>query len=565
MAELMEVSVETGFAALGLDSRLVEMLVGLEYEEPTPIQRQAIPPLLLGRDLVGRAATGTGKTAAFALPLLHRLAAAAATAAPVKGRPRPPSALILVPTRELAIQVAKAVEKYGAPLGVRVLAVYGGQAMHEQLRVLDRGVDVVVATPGRVLDHVRRGSVKLDCITTVVLDEADEMLDMGFAEDIEAILAGTPTTRQTMLFSATMPPRIKAIAGKHLTDPVEILVAREPVVAGAVPLVRQVACLVPRQHKLAALGRVLDMEAPTAALIFCKTRTEVDELSEALGARGYRPEALHGGMSQEQRDRVMRLFRAGKANLLVATDVAARGLDVEHLTHVVNFHVPSEPEAYIHRIGRVGRAGREGVAITVAEPREQAQLRAIERATGQRIEISRVPTAVDLRVRRLEITRATLKAAIGEGELDRFRAMLESLNGEFDPAEVALAAIKLLHQAKGGDAEEGEDIPVMQPEQSSRGGPRTGGRPPTSSHRGGPRMARIYISVGREAGIGPRDLVGAIANESGLPGSDIRGIEITDRFSLVDVPEDAAEHVIESLNGARMRGRRVNVRRDRQG
>jgi len=564
MPELMEVSVENGFAELGLDSRLVETLISLEYEEPTPIQRQAIPPLLLGRDLVGRAATGTGKTAAFALPLLHKLAAAAAVATPVKGRPRPPSALILVPTRELAIQVAKAVEKYGQPVGVRVLAVYGGQAMHEQLRVLDRGVDVVVATPGRVLDHVRRGSVKLENVTSVVLDEADEMLDMGFAEDIEAILAGTPTTRQTMLFSATMPPRIKAIAGKHLTDPVEILVAREPVAAGSVPLVRQVACLVHRQHKLAALGRVLDMEAPGAALIFCKTRTEVDDLSEALGARGYRPEALHGGMSQEQRDRVMRLFRAGKANLLVATDVAARGLDVEHLTHVVNFHVPGEAETYIHRIGRVGRAGREGVAITVAEPREQSQLRNIERVTGQRIEIARVPTAVDLRVRRMDLTRETLKTAIAVGELDQFRAMLDSLTGELDVAEIALAAIKLLHESRCGTAEDGEDIPVMQPEQP-RGGNRTDRGPVRRGSNSGPRMARIFISVGREAGIGPRDLVGAIANESGLPGSDIRGIEITDRFSLVDVPEDAAEHVIESLNGVRMRGRRVSVRRDRQG
>ncbi|MBA4189034.1 MAG: heavy metal transporter [Planctomycetaceae bacterium] len=556
-------SVESAFAGLGLDSRLVETLAALGYEEPTPIQRKAIPPLLEGRDIVGRAATGTGKTAAFALPLLHRLAAAAAVVTPTKAR-RQPTALILVPTRELAIQVAKAVEKYGQPLGVRVLAVYGGQAMHEQLRVLDRGVDVVVATPGRVLDHVRRGSVKLDTITSVVLDEADEMLDMGFAEDIEAILAGTPAGRQTMLFSATMPPRIKVIASKHLTDPVEILVAREPVAAGTVPLVRQVACLVQRQHKLAALGRVLDMEAPGAALIFCKTRTEVDDLSEALGARGYRPEALHGGMSQEQRDRVMRLFRAGKANLLVATDVAARGLDVEHLTHVVNFHVPSEPEAYIHRIGRVGRAGREGVAITVAEPREQGQLRLIERATGQRIEISRVPTAADLRIRRREIFQATLKGAIAEGELEQFRAILGSLGAEHDITDVALAAIKLLHQARGGDAEDGEDIPVMQPEQP-RGGSRNDRNDRGPVRRGGPRMARIYISVGREAGIGPRDLVGAIANESGLPGSDIRGIEITDRFSLVDVPEDAADHVIESLNGARLRGRRVNVRRDRQG
>jgi len=283
-----------------------------------------------------------------------------------------------------------------------------------------------------------------------------------------------------------------------------------------------------------------------------------------LGARGYRPEALHGGMSQDQRDRVMRQFRAGKANLLVATDVAARGLDVEHLTHVLNFHVPGEAEAYIHRIGRVGRAGREGVAITLAEPREQAQLRNIERATGQRVEMARVPTAVDLRARRLALTTTALKTAIGEGEVERFKEMLASLSGEHELKDIALAAIKLLHQAKGGDAEEGEDIPAMRQEQP-RGNDRNDRNDRAPQRRNsGPRMARIFISLGREAGIGPRDLVGAIANESGLPGSDIRGIEITDRFSLVDVPEDAAEHVIESLNGARLRGRKVNVRMDRQ-
>ena len=551
MVGAMATVIESGFAELGLDSRLVDALAVLGYERPTPIQREAIPPLLAGRDLIGRAATGTGKTAAFALPLIHRLAG-------ISPRPRP-SALILVPTRELAMQVAEAVEKYGKPLSIRVLPIYGGQPMDVQLRALNRGVDVIVATPGRALDHLRRGSVKLDGIAVVVLDEADEMLDMGFAEDIEALLTATPATRQTMLFSATMPPRIKAIASRHLTDAVEITVAREAVPTGSAPLVRQTAYLVARQHKLAALGRVLDAEAPKAALIFCQTRSEVDQLTEALAARGYRPEALHGGMSQDQRDRVMRLFRAGQADLLVATDVAARGLDVEHLTHVVNYQLPLGTEAYVHRIGRVGRAGREGVAIILAEPREQGALRAIERTTGQRIEFARVPTAADLRASRLERTKAEVRAAITEGELDQFRALVESLAGEFDATSVALAAFKLAHCAKGGDVPDGEDIPVasvapVRPEVRARG---------TNVRSPGPRVARIYISAGREAGIGPRDLVGAIANEAGLPGREIKGIEISERFSLVDVPEDAAEHVIESLNGTRLRGRRVNARRDR--
>lgn len=286
--------------------------------------------------MVGGAATGTGKTAAFALPLLQRLAAAPASKTG-------PAALILVPTRELAMQVAEAVHKYGRPFGTRVLPIYGGQSMDQQLRSLRRGVDVVVATPGRVLDHVRRGTLNLGSVNAVALDEADEMLDMGFADDIEALLAATPSDRQTMLFSATMPARIAAIARRHLKDPVEIQVAREAKQPGATPRVRQSVYVVARPHKLATLGRVLDVEAPTAAIVFCRTRTEVDQLTEALAARGYRPEALHGGMSQEQRDRVMRLFRAGTADLLVATDVAARGLDVEHLTHVFNFHVPRIP------------------------------------------------------------------------------------------------------------------------------------------------------------------------------------------------------------------------------
>ncbi|MFM8271050.1 MAG: helicase-related protein, partial [Gemmata sp.] len=355
-------------------------------------------------------------------------------------------------------------------------------------------------------------------------------------------------------FSATMPPRIRAIAGRHLKDAVEVSVAREVVPAGEAPRVRQTAYIVPREHKLAALGRVLDAEAPAAALIFCKTRSEVDQLTEALAARGCRPEALHGGMAQEQRDRVMRQFRAGAANLLIATDVAARGLDVEHLTHVINYHLPPAIEAYVHRIGRVGRAGREGVALTVAEPRERGLLRGIERATGQPVGLARVPTNADLRARRLERTRAAVRDAASAGGLDEFRAVLDALAADLSATDIALAALKVAHGARGGRADDGPDIPGAEP-----------WREPPRGRPAGPRMARIFISAGREAGIGPRDLVGAIANESGLPGRDIRGIEITERFSVVEVPEDAADHVIESLDGARLRGRRVLARRDRQG
>ena len=373
-----------------------------------------------------------------------------------------PFALILVPTRELAMQVAEAVHRYGRPLGASVLPVYGGQAYGPQLRALERGADVVIATPGRALDLIRRKTLKLDGVAVVVLDEADEMLDMGFAEDIEAILAETPKQRQTVLFSATLPPRIAAIAKRHLTDPVRIKIAAEPTAAGTMPLVRQTAYIVPRGHKLATLGRVLDVENPTSAIVFCRRRNEVDELAEMLNARGYRAEALHGGMTQEQRNRVMKKFRSEASDLLIATDVAARGLDIQHLSHVINFDVPAEAESYVHRIGRVGRAGREGVAITLAEPREHRQIRGIEQSTGQKIEIAKVPTIADLRARRLELTRASIREAIEGGDLERYRVVVESLADEFDVMDVAMGAAKLLHQANGAEDHDEDEIPEVE-------------------------------------------------------------------------------------------------------
>src|SRR5512140_2083640 len=312
----MSKPVASPFAGLGRDARLVSALVALGYEEPTPIQSAAIPPLIEGRDVFAQAATGTGKTAAFALPILNALA-------PAAERGVAPSALVLVPTRELAMQLAEAFHRYGREIGVRVLPVYGGASMETQLRALKRGVDVVVATPGRALDHVNRRSLALEGLASLVLDEADEMLDMGFAEDLDAILAATPKTRQTALFSATLPARIGAIAAKHLKDPVRIAIAKEAVKAGGIPKVRQTAYVVARGHKRAALGRILDLESPAAALVFCRTRIEVDELTESLKGRGMRVEAMHGGMSQEPRDRVMKKFRAGTLELLIATDVAA--------------------------------------------------------------------------------------------------------------------------------------------------------------------------------------------------------------------------------------------------
>ena len=338
-------SVDTGFADLGLRPEILKALAGLGYEEPTPIQREAIPHMISGKDLLGQAATGTGKTAAFALPILQLLD---------MNNDRPsPVALVLVPTRELAMQVSEAIYKYGHDLRARCVPIYGGQPIGRQIDALSRGTHVVVATPGRALDHIRKKTLKLENIQMVVLDEADEMLDMGFAEDLEAILESTPKERQTVLFSATMPPRIDAIARRHQRDPIRITIQRSTTEAGTSPLVKQSAYMIPRHHKAAALGRILDIEAPEAAIVFCRTRGEVDQLTETLNGRGYRAEALHGGMDQEQRDRVMGRFRSGVAELLIATDVAARGLDIDHLTHVVNYDVPSAPESYVHRIGPV--------------------------------------------------------------------------------------------------------------------------------------------------------------------------------------------------------------------
>ncbi|MDQ1644952.1 MAG: ATP-dependent helicase DeaD, partial [Cryptosporangiaceae bacterium] len=441
-----------GFDGLGLRPELLAALASLGYEEPTPIQRESIPPLAAGRDLLGQAATGTGKTAAFALPILQRLEAGRAGRAPI--------ALVLVPTRELAMQVSQALHRYGRDLGARVVPIYGGQPIGRQLQALDRGVDIVVATPGRALDHLSRGTLSFASLEIAVLDEADEMLDMGFAEDIEAILEKAPENRQTVLFSATMPPRIDQIARRHLREPVKIRIARASAVAGQAPLVRQSAYVVARAHKPAALGRVLDVEAPDSAIVFCRTRDEVDQLTETLNGRGYRAEALHGGLGQDARDKVMGRLRAGTADLLVATDVAARGLDIDHLTHVVNYDVPSAPESYVHRIGRVGRAGREGVAITLAEPREHRMLKTIERVTGQRITMEKVPTVADLRARRLELTRAALSEILVSGDaLDQFRVVVETLTDEFDVMEVALAAVKLAHESATGAAADDEEIP----------------------------------------------------------------------------------------------------------
>jgi ATP-dependent RNA helicase DeaD len=537
-------AIATDFASLGLAKALVAAVTALGYEEPTPIQREAIPVLLAGRDLLGQAATGTGKTAAFALPMLDRIAADGA----IKGAGA--RGLVLVPTRELAMQVSEAIHKYAKGVGLAVVPLYGGASMELQIRALQRGAAIVVATPGRALDHIRRSTIKLDALKMLVLDEADEMLDMGFADDIEAIIAATPATRQTALFSATIPSRIAAIAQRHLKNPSRITVAREKLAAGKVPRVRQVAYIVSRNQKSAALGRVLEFESPKSAIVFCRTRLEVESLTETLDAYGYRVQALHGGMMQRQRDRVMHLFRDGKTDLLVATDVAARGLDIEHLSHVINYDVPSAAEAYVHRIGRTGRIGREGVAITLAEPREHRLLKNIESFTKQKIEVLPVPSVNDLSARRLELTCARLRERLAAGGLDDVRVVVESLAQEFDILDVAAAAVKMAHEASASGSGEVKvaAAPALAPGSDDK------------STWGG--VVRMYVGAGREAGVGPRDLVGAITGEAGVRSDAVGAIDVADSYSIVEVPEAFADRIIAALQRTKLRGRKVEVRRD---
>ncbi len=564
------------FRDLGLRPEILRGLDDLGYEEPTPIQRETIPLLLQGKDLLGQAATGTGKTAAFALPALQAIEID-------QEGPISPSVLILVPTRELAVQVSEAVFKYGRHLGVRVVPIYGGQPIYRQLQQLDRGAHVVVATPGRAIDHIGRSSLPLDRVKVVILDEADEMLDMGFADDIESILETTPSSRQTVLFSATMPSRINSIAKRYQREPVRIQIGKGDAKPGKA-LVRQSAYIVMRSHKSAALGRILDIEAPRAALVFCRTRGEVDQLTETMNGRGYRAEALHGGMDQAQRDRVMGRLRDGTAELLVATDVAARGLDIDTLTHVVNYDVPAAPESYVHRIGRVGRAGREGVAITLAEPREQRLLANIERLTKQQISIEAVPTVADLRARQLGQTVEAVRVSLSADDLNDFNEVLNALSGEHNIRTIALAAIKLAHEAGRASTDEIEipDAAKRFDKNDSRDnrGRREGlndRRPgPSKGHSGsgergmkGTDRSRgnaeqtgfLFVGLGRKGGVRPGDLVGAIANESGLEGRQIGPIRISDNFSVVGVPEHKVDDIISAMRATQIRGKQTTVRR----
>lgn len=541
----------TTFAELGLSDALVGTLSGLGYDEPTPIQAQAIPLLLAGRDVIAQAQTGTGKTAAFALPMIERVTDALVV-----------QALVLAPTRELAVQVAEAIHRYGRHRSLRVLPIYGGQPIERQLRGLAQGTQVVVGTPGRVLDHLKRGSLRFDHLRMVVLDEADEMLDMGFAEELEAILQLTPTERQTALFSATLPPAVQNLTLRYTRQPVRVSIAAEQLTT---PRIRQTYYEVLARDKLDALCRVLDAEMPQLAIVFCRTRQEADDIGERLQGRGYAAESLHGDLSQAARDRVMRRFREGQLDVLVATDVAARGLDIAEVSHVINYDVPTDPESYVHRIGRTGRAGREGVAITFITPRERRMLQIIERVTRIRIERCQMPTLADVAARRRSALFDQLRAAMADPGLAGYTTLVDELAGTGDLRTVAAAALKLLlneDQTDQVDTITRLDPPPAERPQRERSersarSPRT--KADARSERTERTMVRLQINLGRNDQIRPADIVGAIANESGLPGRSIGEIEIRARTSVVEVPRRAAQQVLQALNRTTLRGQRVRA------
>lgn len=536
------------FAALGLGPQALHAIADLSYSTPTPIQRQAIPLLLGGRDVIAQAPTGTGKTAAYGLPMIERL----------DENELLPQALVVVPTRELAIQVSEALHTFGKYRDIVTLPIYGGQPYERQLRALARGVQVVVGTPGRLLDHVRRKTLDLSGVRLVVLDEADEMLDMGFIDDIEALLAELPAAHQSALFSATIPPRVARLAQQYQQQPEHISVAAREAVA---PQVRQVYYEVPYPAKLEALARILDYQEPESAIVFVRTRRDADMLAEQLTGVGYVAQAIHGEIPQAQREHVLRRFRSGHTQLLVATDVAARGLDIPDVSHVINYDLPLEPDAYVHRIGRTGRAGRSGEALTLVTPRERRQLRLIEQSTHRRLQPLRLPTPADVAARRRAFFREDILRMLDAGQLDSFLALVEDLAGTHDPAVLAAAAFKMAAQARETRhprrAAEWPQLPTGLPAAEVAVPPE--GARPRARARGAGRIARLFLRVGRRDDVRPADIVGAITNETGIPGRSIGDIDIYDNFSFVEVPEASAAMIMAALNRTTIRGVKPQV------
>ena len=547
------------FTELGLSDAVLAALRDVGYEHPSAIQAATIPPLLAGRDVVGLAQTGTGKTAAFALPILSRLDMAQKT----------PQALVLAPTRELALQVCEAFEKYAAHLpGVHVLPVYGGQGYGVQLSALRRGVHIVVGTPGRIMDHLDKGTLDLTALKYLVLDEADEMLKMGFAEDVETILADTPDDKQVALFSATMPAAIRRISQQHLNNPQEITVKTKTTTSANTS---QRYLVVSYQQKVDALTRILEVENFEGMIIFVRTKNETETLAEKLRARGYSAQAINGDVQQVQRERTVEQLKSGTLDILVATDVAARGLDVERISHVVNFDIPTDTESYVHRIGRTGRAGRSGAAISFVTPRERRLLDAIERATRQPLTQMQLPTVDDVNATRLARFDEDISEALTNGELmGVFRDIIGHYVEHHDVPEADVAAA-LAVVAQGGTSllltEDDMRPPRMErDDRDARAGTRTdrperGERPPRRGN--GPALAPYRIEVGRRHRVEPRQIVGALANEGGLSREDFGAIDIKLDFSVVELPASMPPATLKKLEATRISGRLIELKPDR--
>lgn len=557
------------FSQLGLKRALLKVLDEVGYETPSPIQAQTIPLLLEGRDVVGQAQTGTGKTAAFALPILSRLDL----------NQKNPQVLVLAPTRELAIQVAEAFQKYAHHMkGFHVLPIYGGQDYAVQNRALRRGVHVAVGTPGRVMDHIRRGTLVLDSLTSLVLDEGDEMLRMGFIDDVEWILEQTPSDRQIALFSATMPKQIRRIATRHLNDPAQITIEVKTTTAETI---RQRFWPVQGFHKLDALTRILEAEPFDGMLIFVRTKLATVDLSEKLEARGYASAPLNGDILQKQRERTVDRLKQGKLDILVATDVAARGLDVSRISHVVNYDIPTDTESYVHRIGRTGRAGREGDAILFVTPREKRLLYAIEHATRKKIEMMDLPSTDAINNRRIEKFKQSITQTLESVDLGLFTRLIEEYQEEHDtrPVQIAAALAQLSqgsspfllqnkpHQntSKGWGSEKparagGKD----QKASAKKDGTPRGRRPSQDDKPSSPPeegMVRYRLAVGHDDGVMPGNIVGAIANEADIAGKYIGRIEIYDEYSLVDLPEGMPEETFYALKKVWVSGKKLAISR----
>jgi ATP-dependent RNA helicase DeaD len=543
----------TGFPGLQLAPAILQGIQALGYETPTPIQAECIPHLLEGRDLLGQAQTGTGKTAAFALPLLSRLDVTS----------RRPQLLVLTPTRELALQVAEAFQSYAHFIrDFHVLPLYGGQGMQMQLRQLQRGAQVIVGTPGRVMDHLRRNSLSLAEIQALVLDEADEMLKMGFIEDIEWIFEQAPEQRQVALFSATMPEPIRRVARKHLRDPVEIKVK---VKTETVAAIEQRHCVVTRPHKMDALTRVLELEPFDGMLIFVRTKTATTEVADKLQAHGFAAEALNGDMNQAMRERAVGRLKDGRLDILVATDVAARGLDVERISHVVNYDIPNDPESYVHRIGRTGRAGRAGKALLFVQPRERNLLKLIERTTRQPIPAMELPSADDLSEHRIGRFTALLRETLADQDLDYYYRLISRIEQqqELSSTDIA-AALTYLSQKERPfiveDLERKQSRPTMEAKTKRTKGAK---REPEASERDSEiPWQRYRIEVGKDHQVTPREIVGAIANEAGLEGRYIGAIDIHADFSLVDLPEGMPKEIYQHLRKVMVCGRPLKIQLD---